>query len=88
MILQEVCRTDRGLDIETELVETSDQRKRFFLIFVREGNNNGTIVLHLDAGCLKRLKERTVQALIVTDRLTGGLHLRREVSIHTVEFLE
>ena len=88
MVFKEVRGTDRGLDIEAQLVETLDQRERLFLIFICKGNDNGTIVFHLDARCLQGLKESTVQALVVADGLTGGLHLRRQIRIHTIELLE
>ena len=88
MVLQEVRGTDRCLDIEAELIETLDQRKCFFLILICQSNDNRTIILHLDSGSLKGFKECAVQALVIADRLTCGLHLRREISIHTVEFLE
>ena len=76
VIFQEVCGTDRCLDIETEFIETADQRKCFFLILISQRYDDCTIILHLDTRSLHCFEEGTVETLIVADRFTGRLHFR------------
>ena len=71
MLLQEIGGSNCCFNVKAKHVETTDQRKGFFLIFICKGYHNGSIVLHADAGCLQCLVEGTVQTLVIADGLTG-----------------
>ena len=88
-VFLEELRCSRGcLDIEAEVVEAANERKCFFLILIRDGCEYGAVILKLHARCLKCLIECAVELIVISDRLTGGLHLGREVSIKSAELVE
>ena len=88
VFLKELGSTLGSLDIEAEVVEAADERKRLLLITVGDSSHYSTVVLKVHAGCLERLIERTVVLIVIADSLTGGLHLGGEICVKTAELVE
>ena len=75
VLLEEFSSSARCLDIEAEVVEASDKRKRLLLVLVCDCYKHRAVILHVHARCLKRLVECAVEVVIVADSLTCGFHL-------------
>ena len=88
-VLLEERRSSGGrLDVEAEMVEPLDKRQSLLLVLIGKGDYDCAVFLHLDSGRLERLVERSVEALVVAYRFAGGLHLGREIRVHTGQLLE
>ena len=76
------------LDVETKVIEATDQRNSFFFILVGERNDHGAVVLYLDTCGDQRFIHCSRQAPVIADRFTGGFHLWAEISIKSLDLLE
>ena len=76
-----------GFNVEAHVIEPPHQRQRLFPILPCDRDKDCTIVLQLHAGCLQRLVHGAAQLVVVSDGLTGGLHLRGEVGIQALDLV-
>ena len=88
ILAQEKGCTGSRLDIEAQLIEAANQRKRLLLILIRNGGKNSTVIQKLHTGCLKGFIQSSGHGIVITDGLAGGLHLRREVGVQAPELGE
>ena len=88
MGFEEFRSSRRCLYIETEVVESSYERERFFLVGIGYRCEYRAVVYYLHSGRLKRFVERSCKAVVISYRLSRGFHFGGEVCVKTAELRE